>query len=74
MAGEVVKMSGVVVESKGRGHFTVLTETEVIITCTLSGNIRKNSIRIIDGDKVTVELSPYDLTRGRIVFREKVVK
>jgi translation initiation factor IF-1 len=49
--------------------FRVKLENGFLVLAHVSGKIRKNSIRILLGDKVTVELSPYDLTRGRIVYR-----
>ena len=51
--------------------FTVELENGHQILATVSGKIRKNYIRILDGDRVTVEMSPYDLTRGRITYRFK---
>jgi translation initiation factor IF-1 len=51
--------------------FKVELENGVVILATVSGKIRMNYIRILPGDKVTVEISPYDLTRGRITFRFK---
>lgn len=52
-----------------RGQFSVDLENGHSVNCTLSGNIRKNYIRIIRGDTVTVSLSPYDLSKGRITWR-----
>ena len=46
-------------------------ENEVIVLCTLSGKMRKNSIKVILYDKVSIEMTPYDMTRGRITFRHK---
>jgi translation initiation factor IF-1 len=51
--------------------FRVKLENDMVILATVSGKIRMNYIRILPGDKVTVEISPYDLTRGRITFRFK---
>ena len=47
------------------------SENDYVILATLSGKMRKNYIRILTGDKVTIEMSPYDLTRGRITYRDK---
>jgi translation initiation factor IF-1 len=64
-----IGMTGVVVESN-TGLFRVrLDGTDSIVTCLPSGKIRKNKINIVLGDKVKVEMSPYDLTKGRIMFR-----
>jgi translation initiation factor IF-1 len=71
MAGDVIEVSGVVAESMPNAVFRVKLETGQEVLAHVSGKIRKNFIRILLGDKVKVELSPYDLTRGRITFREK---
>ena len=71
MAGDVIEVSGVVTESMPNAMFRVKLETGQEVLAHVSGKIRKNFIRILLGDKVKVELSPYDLTRGRITFREK---
>jgi translation initiation factor IF-1 len=71
MAGDVIEVSGVVTESMPNAMFRVKLETGQDVLAHVSGKIRKNFIRILLGDKVKVELSPYDLTRGRITFREK---
>lgn len=62
---------GKVLEAKPNGMFIVQLENEHIVLAHISGKIRKNFIRILAGDMVTVELTPYDLTRGRIVYRVK---
>lgn len=62
-------MQGVVTQCLSNGMFRVKLENGFQVLTHLSGKIRRNYIRILLGDKVTVELSPYDLTRGRIVFR-----
>ena len=51
--------------------FVLSSRTVVSVLCSISGKIRMNYIRILPGDKVTVQLSPYDLTRGRITYRYK---
>jgi len=71
MAGDVIEVSGVITESMPNAMFRVKLETGQDVLAHVSGKIRKNFIRILLGDKVKVELSPYDLTRGRITFREK---
>lgn len=68
---ENLSFSGVVQEELGNSMFRVsLDNMEVpAILCTISGKMRKNFIKIVAGDKVKIEVSPYDLTRGRIVSR-----
>lgn len=62
-------MQGTVTQCLSNGMFRVQLENGFTVLAHVSGKIRKNYIRILLGDRVTVELSPYDLTRGRIVFR-----
>ena len=67
-----IELEGIVIEELGNSMFRVdiNTESEVPpILCTISGKIRKNYIKIMAGDKVKIEVSPYDLTRGRITLR-----
>lgn len=66
-----LEFMGIVKEAKPNGMFLVELENEHIVLAHISGKIRKNFIRILPGDKVKVELTPYDLTRGRITFRGK---
>ena len=68
---DVIEMQGVVVEALPNANFEVQLESGQIILAHISGKLRMNFIRILPGDKVTVELSPYDLTRGRITWRAK---
>ena len=69
---DVIVVSGKVVESLPNAMFRVEIEpTSQIILATISGKIRKNFVRIVVGDSVTVELSAYDLSRGRITYRAK---
>ena len=68
---DVIEMQGVVVESLPNAMFEVELESGQKILAHISGKLRMNFIRILPGDKVTVELSPYDLTRGRITWRDK---
>merc|ERR1712127_438744 len=69
---DVLEMDGVVTESLPNAMFRVtLDANEADILAHISGKIRKNYIKILPGDKVTVEMSPYDLTKGRITFRFK---
>ena len=72
MAGEdTIEMQGVVMEVLPNTVFRVKLENDHVITAHISGRMRKNYIRILNGDKVTVEMSPYDLSKGRITFRTK---
>lgn len=66
-----IEMQGVVIESLRNTQFQVKLENGHVVTAHISGRIRKNYIRILTGDTVTVELTPYDLTKGRITFRGK---
>jgi len=68
---ETIEVEGIVRESLPNTMFRVEIQNGHIILAHLSGKMRKNYIRIVPGDKVKVELSPYDLTRGRIIFRER---
>jgi translation initiation factor IF-1 len=71
MAKDVIEMEGTVHESLPNAMFRVGLENGLVILAHISGKIRKNFIRILPGDKVKIELSPYDLTRGRITYRLK---
>ena len=64
-----IDLEGLVVETLPNTTFKVKLENDHIITAHISGKMRKNYIRILTGDKVKVEMSPYDLTKGRITFR-----
>ena len=68
---EVIKLTGIVVEALPNTQFRVELENGHIIVAHMSGRMRKNYIRLVPGDKVEVELTPYDLTKGRISFRLK---
>ena len=68
---EVIEVTGVVVESLPNAQFKVKLESGQVILAHISGKIRKNYIRVLLGDTVKVELSVYDMTRGRIIFRVK---
>ena len=70
---EAIQMNGVVKETLPNTVFRVELENGHVITAHISGKMRKNYIRILTGDKVLVEISPYDLTRGRITYRERNV-
>lgn len=68
---EAVEVEATVVEPLPNAMFKVELETGHVVLAHISGKMRKHFIRILPGDKVRVELSPYDLTRGRIVYRLK---
>ena len=71
MAKEGIELNGTVTENLPNAFFRVKLENGHIILAHISGKMRKYYIRILPGDQVKVELSPYDLTRGRITWREK---
>lgn len=66
-----IEMNGVVTETLPNTMFRVELENGHVVIAHISGRMRKNYIRILKGDDVTVELTPYDLTKGRITFRGK---
>ena len=68
---DAIEVEGIVMEPLPNGMFNVKLENGHRVLAHVSGKIRMNFIRILPGDRVTVELSPYDLTRGRIVYRFK---
>ncbi len=68
---DVIRVEGVVKELLPNTMFRVALENGHIINAHISGKMRLNFIRILPGDSVTMEMSPYDLTKGRIVFRKK---
>jgi len=68
---DVIEVSAVVKECLPNTMFKVELENGIVILATVSGKIRVNNIRILPGDRVAVEISPYDLTRGRIRYRFK---
>ena len=68
---DVIEVSGKIIEALPNATFQVELENGHKILAHVSGKLRMNSIRILPGDKVTVEMSPYDLTKGRITWRAK---
>ena len=66
-----IEMEGTVLETLPNTMFRVQLDNGHVVTAHISGRMRKNYIRILTGDKVTVQLTPYDLTKGRVVFRAK---
>lgn len=68
---ELIEVEGTVIEALPNAIFRVELDNGHIVTAHISGKIRMHFIRILPGDKVKLELSPYDLSRGRIIFRVK---
>ena len=68
---EHIEMSGVVIDTLPNTTFRVELENGHVITAHISGRMRKHYIRILRGDKVKVEITPYDLSKGRIIYPEK---
>jgi translation initiation factor IF-1 len=64
-----IEMEGTVIETLPNTMFRVKLENDHVVTAHISGRMRKHYIRILTGDKVTVQLTPYDLSKGRIVYR-----
>ena len=71
---DLIEMEGVVIQCLSNGMFRVKLENGFLVLAHVSGKIRRNYIRILLGDRVAVELSPYDLTRGRITYRLRAAK
>jgi translation initiation factor IF-1 len=68
---EALKMDGVILETLPNATFRVELDNAHVVLAHISGKMRMHFIKILPGDKVSVELSPYDLTRGRIIYRYK---
>ena len=66
-----IEMQGTIIETLPNTMFRVELENGHVVTAHISGKMRKNYIRILAGDKVTVQLTPYDLTKGRITYRAR---
>ena len=66
-----IEVTGVVVEKLPDGKFSVQLDQDRLVLAHLAGKLRQNHIRVLAGDRVTLELSPYDLTKGRITYRHK---
>lgn len=74
MSSEKSRYSGIIEAARGNGFFTVNASVEgerKIVLCQLSGKMRTNNIKVVEGDNVEVELDPYDLKKGRIIYRRK---
>ncbi len=68
---DVIEMQGTILDTLPNTMFRVELENGHVVVAHISGKMRKNYIRILTGDKVTVEMTPYDLSKGRIVFRAR---
>ena len=68
---DVIELEGEIIDTLPNTTFRVRLENDHVITAHISGKMRKNYIRILTGDKVKVELTPYDLSKGRIVYRAR---
>jgi translation initiation factor IF-1 len=68
---EAIQVEGTIIETLPNAMFRVELENKHVVLAHVSGKMRMHFIKILPGDKVTVELSPYDLTRGRIIYRVK---
>jgi translation initiation factor IF-1 len=68
---DLIEFEGVVIDLLPNAMFRVKLDKEHIVLAHTSGRMRKNRIRVLAGDKVTIEMTPYDLTKGRITFRHK---
>ena len=68
---DVIEIEGVIVEKLPNAMFKVELENGHVVLAHISGNLRMNFIKILPGDKVTLEMSPYDLSKGRIIWRDK---
>ncbi len=68
---DLIEFSGIVTELLANAMFRVKLDNGHTILAHTSGRMRKNRIRILAGDRVTVEMTPYDLSKGRVIFREK---
>ena len=68
---ELLEFEGTVTELLPNAMFRVVLENDHEVLAHTAGKMRKHRIRVLQGDKVTVEMTPYDLTKGRIIFREK---
>ena len=68
---DAIEMEGVIIDTRPNPMFRVELSNGHVVTAHISGKMRKNYIRILTGDKVKVELTPYDLSKGRIVYRAR---
>ena len=68
---DIIEMEGTIIDNLPNAMFRVELDNGHVITAHISGKMRKHYIRILTGDKVTVEMTPYDLTKGRITYRAR---
>ena len=68
---KAIEQDGIVTEALSNAMFRVKLDNDHVVTAHISGKMRKHYIRILTGDKVKVEITPYDLSKGRIIFRER---
>ncbi len=68
---DLIEFSGIVMELLPNATFKVKLDNDHIVLAHTSGRMRKNRIRVLAGDRVTIEMTPYDLSKGRITFRQK---
>jgi len=68
---DCIEVTGTVVEKFPSGLFSVKLDQDRVVLAHLAGKLRRNRIRVLAGDRVTIEMSPYDLTKGRITYRHK---
>ena len=72
MKEDVIEVAGLIIDKQPNTFFKVkVNDSEHIVMATISGRMRRNRIRILVGDRVDVEMSPYDLSKGRIIYRHK---
>ena len=72
MKEQLIEIAGVVIDKQPNAYFKVqVNDSEHVVLATISGRMRRNRIRILMGDRVDLELSPYDLGKGRITYRHK---
>ena len=72
MKEDIIEVAGLIIDKQPNAFFKVqVNNTEHVVLATISGKMRRNRIRILIGDSVDVEMSPYDLTKGRITYRHK---
>lgn len=73
MKQENIKVEGTIVEDLSNCKYKVVMDNGKEVNAYIAGKLRKNNIRVLVGDKVTIELSPYDLDNGRIIYRQKTM-
>ena len=71
--GNVIEADGLILKENGNGFFRIELDEPAghVVLCTISGKLQKHKIRLLEGDRVTIQMSPYDLTHGRVTMRHK---